>query len=205
MKGLSLFKRYLKRSLDIAGALIGLLLTGWLILLAYVLASIDTRQNGFFLQARIGKDSKPFRIVKIRTMRDDPTMKTTVTRANDHRITRLGRFFRRTKIDELPQFLNVLWGDMSLVGPRPDVRGYANRLAGPDRVILSVRPGLVGPGTLKYVREEEELEKNVDPDRYNREVIFPEKVRLNRQYVENYSLWNDLKYLYRAFKMMLFP
>lgn len=193
-------QRFFKRLLDILLSIAGLLLTGWLIVPAYLAASIDTRRNGLFAQTRIGRGARPFMIFKIRTMRDDPRIRTSVTSAGDPRITRLGRFFRKTKLDELPQFINVLLGEMSIVGPRPDVPGFADQLSGDDRIILSVKPGLIGPGTLKYVREEEELERQPDPEKFNREVIFPEKVRLNRRYVEDYSFRRDLKYISDAIR-----
>ena len=120
---------------------------------------------------------------------------TTVTTDNDPRITPLGKLFRKTKIDELPQLLNVLVGDMSLVGPRPDVPGFADKLEGEDRIILSVRPGITGPATLKYRNEEEILAAQEDPERYNLEVIYPDKIKINREYVEHYSFAKDLRYI----------
>ncbi len=193
--------RFLKRLFDLAASLMGLFLLWWLILIAYILASIDTRKSGFFIQERVGKDGKLFKVIKIRTMRDMPSIDTTVTRENDPRITRLGRFWRKTKIDELPQLINVVLGQMSFVGPRPDVPGFADRLTGPDRIILSVRPGITGPATLKFRDEEKLLALQDDPETYNREVIWPEKVRLNREYIENYSFRRDLQYIWRT----LFP
>ena len=105
---------------------------------------------------------------------------TTVTTTHDVRITRSGAWLRRLKIDELPQLVNVMRGEMSLVGPRPDVPGFADRLEGPDRVVLTVRPGITGPAALAYRHEEEILAGVADPERYNREVIWPDKVRINR-------------------------
>jgi len=131
-------------------------------------------------------------------MRVDTKNTSTITTAQDARITRLGAFFRRTKLDELPQLWNVLKGEMSFVGPRPDVPSYVDYLQGEDRMILSVRPGITGPATLKYRNEEELLAQQTDPETYNREVIFPDKVRLNRQYVENYSFWADLAYIWQT-------
>ena len=131
-------------------------------------------------------------------MRDGTAFETTVTTADDPRITSVGRLLRRTKVDELPQFMNVLLGHMSLVGPRPDVPGFADRLTGADRIILGVAPGITGPATLAYRREEDLLAAQADPERYNREVIYPDKVRLNRAYVENYTLWRDIEYLWRT-------
>lgn len=192
------FNRVTKRGFDLLAALAGLCLTGWIIALAYVAASIDTGNSGFFRQDRVGLNGQLFKIIKIRTMRDVPLVQTTVTRVDDPRITSLGRFLRRTKIDELPQLVNVLLGQMSIVGPRPDVPGFADQLSGADRIILSVRPGITGPATLKFRREEEMLADQPDPESYNRQVIFPEKVRLNREYIESYSFWADLKWIVRT-------
>jgi lipopolysaccharide/colanic/teichoic acid biosynthesis glycosyltransferase len=194
-EGLSTLDHVVKRAFDLVFSSIGLLITWWIILLAYVAASIDTGKSGFFAQARVGYRGRLIKAVKIRTMRDMPDYSTNVTTDNDPRITSLGRFFRKTKIDELPQLWNVLKGEMSFVGPRPDVPGYADRLEGEDRIILSVRPGLTGPATLRFRNEEEILAAQDDPERYNSEVVFPEKVRLNRQYIERYSFWRDICYI----------
>ncbi|MCP4298014.1 MAG: sugar transferase, partial [Proteobacteria bacterium] len=146
----------------------------------------------------VGRNGRIFQVVKIRTMRSIEGLDTTVTTVNDPRITPLGRFFRRTNIDELPQLFNVLLGHMSFVGPRPDVPGYADKLEGRDRIILSVRPGITGPATLQYRDEELLLSEVDDPESYNREVIFPEKVLLNREYVENYSFSSDIGYIMKT-------
>ena len=198
VKTLSPLQAALKRGFDFLGAAFGLALTIWIILPAWVLASIDTRRNGFFTQERVGKDGRIFRVIKIRTMRQVPGMNTTVTTGKDQRITTLGRFWRKSKIDELPQLINVLKGDMSFVGPRPDVPGYADRLQGDDRVVLSVRPGITGPATLKYRDEEVILADQDDPERYNNEVLWPDKVRLNREYVENWSFLGDVRYIWKT-------
>lgn len=188
----------LKRGFDLLGAVFGLSLTIWIILPAWGLASIDTRRNGFFMQERVGQDGRIFRVIKIRTMRDVPGMDSTVTTDTDQRITTLGRFWRKSKIDELPQLINVVRGDMGLVGPRPDVPGYADSLQGDDRLVLTVRPGITGPATLKYRNEEDLLAMQDDPEAYNREVIWPDKVRLNREYVQNWSFWKDLIYIWQT-------
>ena len=191
-------ERIMKRSFDLIVAVIGLLITGWIIAIAYLTACLDTGSSGFFSQIRVGRNGRLFRMFKIKTMKESHAITTTVTTKNDPRITALGRFFRKTKIDELPQLINVLVGQMSFVGPRPDVPGFADNLTGEDKIILTVRPGITGPATLKYRNEEELLATQKDPDKYNRDIIFPDKVRLNREYVENYSFSSDIKYIMRT-------
>ena len=186
---------FFKRAFDLTFSFFGLALVWWIILVSYILASIDTRTNGFFIQERVGHNGKVFSFIKIRTMRHDPFFHTTVTTDTDPRITHLGRFFRKTKLDELPQLINVLLGQMSFVGPRPDVPGFADQLEEKDLVILSVRPGITGPATLKYRNEEEVLAQQLDPERYNNEVIFPDKVKINRDYIDNYSFRRDIRYI----------
>jgi lipopolysaccharide/colanic/teichoic acid biosynthesis glycosyltransferase len=185
-----------KRVFDFCVSLLGLGLTFWIILPAWLLATVDTRKNGFFMQDRVGRNGKTFKVIKVRTMRPVQGVETVVTTDQDPRITRLGRFWRKTKIDELPQLINVLKGDMSFVGPRPDVPGFADRLVGGERLILSIRPGITGPATLKYRDEEQILMGVDDPEAYNREVIFPDKVRINLEYIRKYSFWKDLKYIW---------
>jgi lipopolysaccharide/colanic/teichoic acid biosynthesis glycosyltransferase len=184
-----------KRTFDVVLALVLLALTWWLIVLSIAAATIDTRRFGLFRQTRIGRGGAPFTLYKVRTMRDHVDVDTVVTTTDDPRITPLGRLLRRSKIDELPQLFNVLRGDMSFVGPRPDVPGFADRLEGDDRMILAVRPGITGPATLKYRREEELLAGVDDPEAYNRDVIFPDKVAINRHYIEHYSLGEDIRCL----------
>ncbi len=185
-----------KRLFDILLSFLGLGISGPIIILAYFLASLDTRRSGFFFQLRVGLYGRQFKVIKIRTMKEVAHVSTSVTTDRDPRITRLGRFFRKTKIDELPQLVNVLLGDMSFVGPRPDVPGFADRLKGDDRLILSVRPGITSPATLKFRNEEEILASQQDPEQYNRDVLFPEKTVLNREYVENYSFCGDIRLIF---------
>ncbi len=193
-----LLNAILKRGFDITLAAFGLLMASPLIIAGWLAAAIETRRNGFFLQERVGRHGKPFRIVKLRTMRDDARSLSTVTTSDDPRITRSGAILRKTKIDELPQLWNVLVGDMSFVGPRPDVPGYADRLEGEDRIILSVRPGITGPATVKYRNEEEILSRQPDAQRYNHEVIWPDKVRINKEYIQNHNFLSDLECLFRT-------
>jgi len=190
--------RIKKRIFDIVLSVIGIGLTWWLILVAWIIASVETRSNGLFRQKRIGKEGKPFYVLKIRTMKTSKEQGTTVTTSHDSRITQSGAFFRKTKIDELPQLFNVLLGQMSFVGPRPDVPGFADRLKGEDRIVLSVRPGITGPASLKYRNEEALLAEQKDPERYNREVIWPDKVRINKAYIESWSFKKDIDYLIKT-------
>lgn len=187
---------HFKRIFDFSLSLVGLLLFWWLILLCWIIASIDTKSNGIFMQVRVGRYGRHFNILKIKTMRADSSFTTTITQANDPRITCSGKFFRTTKLDELPQLWNVMVGDMSFVGPRPDVPGYADKLEGSvQRVLLSVRPGITGPASLAYRKEEEILAAQADPKRFNDEVLYPDKVGINLDYISNWKFSADIKYI----------
>ena len=121
-----------------------------------------------------------------------------ITVGNDHRITPIGKFLRRWKLDELPTLWNVLKGDMSFVGPRPDVPGYADKLEGESRRVLEMRPGITGPATLKYANEEQLLAGVDNPIKYNDDVISPDKVRINLDYMNNLSMWTDIKIIFKT-------
>lgn len=192
---LSLRQRAVKRTFDLVVATVLLVVTWPIILLAVAVATVDTRAPGLFRQSRVGRHGELFSLYKVRTMRPTAQIATTVTVRGDTRITTLGAMLRRTKIDELPQLINVLRGDMSLVGPRPDVPGFADLLVGEDRVILSVRPGITSPAALAYRDEEALLSSIDDPEGYNREVIWPDKVRINRAYLQCYRVNTDLHVL----------
>jgi lipopolysaccharide/colanic/teichoic acid biosynthesis glycosyltransferase len=163
-----------------------------LIVACVVLITVEMRTWGLFVQERVGQAGRRFPLLKIRTMRPGSEASGCWTIAGDRRITRCGAVMRRFKLDELPQLFNVLAGHMSLVGPRPDVPGFADQLTGDDRVLLTVRPGATGPATVAYRHEEALLAQQHDPERYNREVLFPDKVAMTRKYLENYSLLTDL-------------
>ncbi len=147
----------------------------------------------FYIQERIGQNAKPFKLIKFRTMKGEE--ESPVAAAELNRITRVGRWLRRTKIDELPELLNIFVGNMSFVGPRPDVAGYADKLEGDDRRLLTMKPGLTGVASLKYRNEEDLLAAQPNPQEYNDKVIWPDKVRLNLLYMERQSLWLDVKVL----------
>ena len=187
-----------KRIFDIIFSIIGLIIFWPIILIAWIIASIDTKSNGFFLQKRVGENGKIFTIIKIKTMKKNKG--SSITTVNDSRITKSGKFFRKYKIDELPQLINILKGDMSFVGPRPDVPGYADKLKGDDRIILSIKPGITGPATLKYKNEEEILAKVKNPKEYNDKIIWPDKVEINKQYIRNWSLIKDIEYIIQTLR-----
>ena len=183
----------LKYIFDRMAALLGLLLIWWLLIVVAVLIKVKMPGGpALFRQTRIGRHGKPFTIFKFRTMTVGHGG-SSVSVAGESRITPLGAVLRKYKIDELPELWNVLVGDMSFVGPRPDVPGYADRLQGDDREVLELRPGITGPASLKYRNEEELLAAVDNPQEYNDTVIYPDKVRINRYYLHNYSFVSDIK------------
>ena len=189
----------LKRLFDILLSIIGLISLFWLIFLCWLIASIETCSNGLFFQNRVGLNGKIFRIIKIKTMINSGCNKNTITIISDVRITKSGSFFRKTKLDELPQFWNILKGDMSFVGPRPDVPGYADNLLNTQKIkLLSVRPGLTGPASLVYRDEEFLLSKQTDPVYYNDYVIYPDKVKINLLYIDNMSFKEDMNIIFKT-------
>jgi len=189
------WQRFFKRAFDICLSVFGLIVFSWLIIICWLISTIDTKQNGFYTQERVGINGEIFRIIKIRTMRYVKGMTSVFTIRGDPRITYVGSILRKFKLDELPQLFNVLVGEMSFVGPRPDVVGFADMLQGDDRIILSLRPGITGPATIFFRNEEELLAACDDPERYNREVIFVAKVKINCKYIQEYSFYKDIMYI----------
>ena len=185
----------LKRTFDIILSIFAIFLLFPSFLVVSLLIVIDSGFPIFFLQKRIGRDAKEFNIIKFRTMKTN-NENITITVSDDSRITRIGKYLRKTKIDELPEILNVLFGQMSFVGPRPDVKGYADKLKGANRKILALRPGITGPASLKYYNEEYILSQKSNPKKYNDEVIFPDKVKINMDYFHNRSFFLDLKIIF---------
>ena len=183
----------LKYIFDRVAALLGLLLIWWLLIVVAVLIKVKMPGGpAIFKQTRIGRHGKPFTMYKFRTMTVNHSG-SSVSVAGESRITPLGAVLRKYKIDELPELWNVLKADMSFVGPRPDVPGYADALTGDDREVLLLRPGITGPASLKYRNEEEILAAVDNPQIYNDTIIFPDKVRINRYYLHNYSFVSDIK------------
>ena len=190
-----MWKKLLKRCFDIFFAGIVLFLTWPILIIVSIAIKFTSDGPIIFRQTRVGKNGKIFYLYKFRTMYLVKDSVSTITVRGDKRITPIGVHLRRWKLDELLQFWNVFKGDMSVVGPRPDVPGYADKLSGDDRIILAIRPGITGPATLKYRNEEEILAQQSNPNRYNDEVIFPDKVRINREYIKNYQFFKDIKYI----------
>ncbi|WP_034261544.1 sugar transferase [Altibacter lentus] len=183
----------LKRTFDLSISILVLPFVIIPLILLLGMARISTGAPGLFVQQRVGKDGVLFPLYKIRSLKGRYHIDIYAIQQSE---TRFGRWLRKSKLDELPQLFNVLKGDMSLVGPRPDVAGYADRLEGEDRIILTVRPGITGPATLKYRDEDQLLARQEHPIDYNDRVIWPDKVAINKQYIENWSLKRDIYYLW---------
>jgi lipopolysaccharide/colanic/teichoic acid biosynthesis glycosyltransferase len=177
----------LKRIFDLFFSFVGLLLSGWLLVFFWIIASLDTKSNGLFVQERIGQWGRIFKIYKLKTI--CPTT---------NRISRIGLFLRQTKIDELPQLWNVLKGEMSLVGPRPDIQGYYDLLEGESRKVLELKPGITSEASIKYQNEETLLEQQENPLDYNDTIIFPDKVRMNLDYYYHRSFLGDILIIVRT-------
>ncbi len=188
-----------KRLFDICFALLGGLLLSPLLLLTAVVVLCRDGRPVLFRQRRVGLEGRPFRIVKFRTMVPRAeALGGGVTQDGDPRITRLGRLLRKTKLDELPQLWNVLMGDMSFVGPRPEVPRYADHYTAEQKRVLRLKPGITDLASILYRREEELLSGRPDVERFYLEEILPRKIRLNLAYARHASLWEDVKIILRT-------
>jgi lipopolysaccharide/colanic/teichoic acid biosynthesis glycosyltransferase len=194
-----------KRLFDLLGASLGLLLLSPLLLAIAAAIKLDSRGPVFFRQQRVGRRGVPFRIHKFRTMvADAPQRGPALTVGDDLRITRLGRWLRRTRLDELPQLLDVLAGSMSLVGPRPELPRYvAHYPAALRERVLSVRPGITDPSSLLHLHEAEQLARAADPEREYIEVILPRKLQCAADYAAQASLRSDLGVLLRTLRLLV--
>ncbi|SEG17249.1 sugar transferase [Flavobacterium urumqiense] len=187
----------IKRFFDIIFSLFSLLFFFWLVLITWLLAAIDTHTVGIFIQERIGQFGTPFKIYKLRTIQVLPAL-------GNPRISKIGKFLRNYKLDELPQLFNVLRGEMSIVGPRPDLPGYYDLLDGENRKILELKPGLTSIASLKYSKEEYVLEKQLTPVIYNDCIVFPDKVQLNLDYYYQRSFWGDIGIILKTIWFVFF-
>lgn len=192
---LSKRQKFTKRFFDLVLSIVLLPLFIPILLLLWILASIITKRNAWFVQTRIGYRGKSFRMFKIRSLLGANHKDALEIEKS---LTGFGAWLRRTKLDELPQIVNVLKGEMSWVGPRPDIPGYADILEGSDRLILEVKPGITGPATIKYKNEQILLLQQEDPLHYNDTVIWPDKLKINRLYVKEWSFSKDIYYLWKS-------
>lgn len=194
----------MKRLFDIIASGLGLLFLSPLFIIVAIWIKIDSKGPVFFRQIRVGRYNKDFRIYKFRSMRVGADKGSLVTvGGRDPRITKSGYFIRKTKIDELPQLINVFIGDMSLVGPRPEVRHYVNYWTSEQMHALDVRPGITDPASIRYRNENELLEKAEDPEKYYIEVIMQDKIKLYLDYVEKHGFWYDIKLIFQTFKAII--
>ena len=193
-----------KRFFDIFASGLGLLILSPLFIVVAIWIKFDSKGPVFYKQLRVGRHNKDFYIYKFRSMRVGADSGSLVTIGErDPRVTRSGYFIRKFKIDELPQLFNVLIGDMSLVGPRPEVRHYVDYWTEEQMRVLDVRPGITDPASIKYCNENELMEKAENPEEYYINVIMQEKIKLYLEYVDNASFWYDIKLIFKTFLVIL--
>lgn len=194
----------LKRILDIFFSILALIILFPIFIILAVWISLDSKGGIFYLQERIGKDFKPFKLYKFRTMYSGSDKKGLLTiGGKDHRITRSGYFIRKYKLDELAQLINVLKGDMSLVGPRPEVKKYVDLYNEEQKKVLSIKPGITDFASIEYYNENEILEKSSNPEKTYIEEIMPHKLSLNLKYIEEQSLITDFKIILKTIKRII--
>ena len=190
----------MKRIFDILASGFGLLVLSPIFLIMAIWIKLDSNGPVFYRQVRVGRHNKDFKIFKFRSMRVGSDKGSLVTiGGRDPRITRSGYFIRKFKLDELPQLINVFVGDMSLVGPRPEVRHYVDYWTEEQMHVLDVRPGITDPASIKFRNENELLAQAEDPEKYYIEVIMQDKIKLYLEYVANHNLWYDIKLIFQTF------
>ena len=189
-----------KRLFDIVASGCGLLVLSPLFVVLAIWIKLDSKGPVFYRQVRVGRNNKDFKLFKFRSMRVGADKQGLITvGGHDPRITSSGYFIRKYKLDEFPQLINVFIGDMSLVGPRPEVRKYVDMYTPKQLRVLSVRPGITDLASIRYRNENELLEQAENPDEYYEQVIMQDKLRINLEYVENHSFWNDIKLIFMTF------
>ena len=190
----------MKRAFDIIASGLGLIVLSPLFLVLAIWIKLDSKGPVFYRQVRVGFKNKDFRIFKFRSMRVGADKGSLVTiGGHDPRVTRSGYFIRKFKFDELPQLINVFLGDMSLVGPRPEVRHYVDYWTPEQMHVLDVRPGITDPASIKFRNENELMEQAEDPEKYYIEVIMQEKIKLYLEYVEKHSFLYDIGLIFKTF------
>lgn len=194
----------MKRLFDIFASGLGLVVLSPLFIILSIWIKLDSKGPVFYRQVRVGRYNKDFRIFKFRSMRIGSDKGSLVTiGGRDSRITHCGYYLRKMKLDELPQLINVFIGDMSLVGPRPEVRHYVNYWTNEQMHVLDVRPGITDPASIKFRNENELMGKAEDPERFYIDVIMQEKLKLYLEYVENHSFWGDIKLIFDTFRVIV--
>ncbi len=189
----------MKRIFDIAASALGLLILSPVFILLAIWIVMDSQGPVFYRQVRVGRYNKDFYLYKFRSMRIGSDKHGLITvGGRDHRITRSGYYIRKYKLDELPQLINVLKGEMSLVGPRPEVRKYVDLYTPEQMKVLNVRPGITDMASIRYRNENELLEKSEDPERYYREVVMQDKLEVNQEYISKASFWFDIKLIFQT-------
>lgn len=194
----------MKRLFDIAASGLGLLCLSPVFLILAIWIKMDSKGPVFYKQIRVGKDNKDFRLYKFRSMRPDADKSGLITvGGRDPRVTRSGYYIRKYKLDEFPQLINVFKGDMSLVGPRPEVRKYVDKYTPEQMRVLSVRPGITSLASIRYRNENDILAAADDPERCYVERVMPDKLSIDLEYVGRATLWNDVKLIFSTFKEII--
>lgn len=203
MKGKS-FSLFCKRCFDIVASFFGILFLSPVLLICSIAIAVSSRGGVFFTQERVGKGGKSFKIIKFRTMVPNAESKgMQITVGNDMRVTKVGKFLRKTKLDELPQLFNVLVGQMSFVGPRPEVPRYVDMYTEYQRNVLRIRPGITELASIVYRDENEVLAASEDPERTYVEEVMQQKLKLNMQYMQKMGFWYDIKLIFQTFLAIL--
>lgn len=194
----------MKRIFDVTASGLGLLLLSPLFLIVAIWIRLDSPGPVFFRQTRVGRYNKDFRLLKFRSMRVGSDKKGLITvGGRDPRVTRSGYYIRKYKLDELPQLINVFKGDMSLVGPRPEVRKYVDLYTPEQLHVLDVRPGITDMASIRYRNENELLEQAADPEQFYRDTVMQDKLRINLEYVSDHSFFKDIKIILMTFKAVV--
>lgn len=194
-----------KRLLDLLGSTVGLLIFSPILIILAIAIKLDSKGPVFYMQERIGKGGLPFKLFKFRSMYTGADKKGLLTvGGKDNRVTKVGYFIRKYKFDEIPQFLNVFFGDMSLVGPRPEVKKYTDLYNSEQREVLNVKPGMTDYASIEYRNENDVLAASADPEKTYIEEIMPHKLELNKKYISEAGLFTDIKILFITFKTIFF-
>lgn len=194
----------MKRTFDIVASGLGLIILSPVFIILAVWIKADSRGPVFYRQVRVGRKNRDFRLFKFRSMRPDSDKLGLITvGGHDPRVTRSGYYIRKYKLDELPQLINVFIGDMSLVGPRPEVRKYVDMYTPEQMRVLSVRPGITSLASIRYRNENDILADDDDPDRAYIERVMPDKIAIDLEYVDRATLWNDIKLIFSTFREII--